>query len=250
MIYLAPTKALAQQKKDEWSAKFAPLGHTCVELTGDTGAMDLPSLVSASIVVTTPEKWDSVTRRLHDRISLVSTAGLLLIDEVHLLQEGRGACLEAVVSRMKTLAERSPPEHPCSRMRIVAASATMGDPGDIAAWIRAPRRAVHSFGQAYRPVQLQLTCLGYRKGGNPFQFSSFLDYHLPDVVARFSEGLPTLVFAPTRRDTVTSATKLARAAAGALVDGAQHHRDMRSYVRRTQLGDPVLELGARLPFSA
>jgi ATP-dependent DNA helicase HFM1/MER3 len=221
VIYLAPTRALAQQKCEEWSLKFGPLGHSCVELTGDTGALDLPALVSASILVTTPEKWDSVTRRLHDRISLVSTAGLLLIDEVHLLAEARGACLEAVVSRMKTLAARSPAEHPSSRMRIVAASATMGDPRDIAAWIGAPEGSVFSFGQAYRPVQLQLTVIGYRQAGNPFQFTSFLDYHLADVISRYAEGLPALVFVPTRRDTVTSATKLARRAGG----GRERGRD-------------------------
>ena len=56
------------------------------------------------MILTTPEKWDSLTRRWRDHSDLVSAVSLVLIDEVHVLSdEGRGPTLEAVVSRMKTV---------------------------------------------------------------------------------------------------------------------------------------------------
>ncbi len=48
----------------------------------------------------TPEKWDSVTRSWKDNVALIGQVSLLLIDEVHMLDEDRGGVLEAVVSRM------------------------------------------------------------------------------------------------------------------------------------------------------
>lgn len=59
---------------------------------------------SIRIIITTPEKWDMLTRRWRDHRGLVEVIKLFLIDEVHILNdETRGPVLEAVVSRMKTI---------------------------------------------------------------------------------------------------------------------------------------------------
>ncbi len=86
-----------------------------VELTGDSENINSQTLVSADVMyvhtsltastdvflssLTTPEKWDSITRKWKEIKYLVGQVALLLIDEVHLLHEDRGATLEAVVSR-------------------------------------------------------------------------------------------------------------------------------------------------------
>jgi len=49
--------------------------------------------------LTTPEKWDSMTRHWTDNKVLMHSIGLILIDEVHLLNESRGSVLEGIVSR-------------------------------------------------------------------------------------------------------------------------------------------------------
>ena len=72
--------------------------------------------------VTTPEKWDSETRRQCQEFSLLAQVQLVLVDEVHLLGEDRGPCLEAVVSRMRTLSTHptvQSQQKPCSALRIV-----------------------------------------------------------------------------------------------------------------------------------
>lgn len=51
------------------------------------------------MLVTTPEKWDVVTRKSTGDVALTQIVKLLIIDEVHLLHGDRGPVLEALVAR-------------------------------------------------------------------------------------------------------------------------------------------------------
>jgi pre-mRNA-splicing helicase BRR2 len=48
--------------------------------------------------VTTPEKWDIITRKSGDRAYL-DLVKLIIIDEIHLLHDLRGPVLESIVAR-------------------------------------------------------------------------------------------------------------------------------------------------------
>ena len=48
--------------------------------------------------MTTPEKWDIVTRKAGER-TYIDLVKLIIIDEIHLLHDSRGPVLEAIVSR-------------------------------------------------------------------------------------------------------------------------------------------------------
>lgn len=50
------------------------------------------------MIVTTPEKWDVITRKSSD-MALSMLVKLLIIDEVHLLNDDRGPVIEALVAR-------------------------------------------------------------------------------------------------------------------------------------------------------
>jgi ATP-dependent DNA helicase HFM1/MER3 len=81
-----------------------------------------------------PKKFDSITRnhRDHGGAGFLGDIALVLIDEVHLLNDSRGASLEAVVSRMKMLGRQ--PElksSPIARVRFVAVSATIPNIEDL-----------------------------------------------------------------------------------------------------------------------
>jgi ATP-dependent DNA helicase HFM1/MER3 len=93
---------------------------------------------------------------------------LFLIDEVHILKEERGASLEAVVSRMKSV----------GGVRFVALSATVPNSDDIATWLgrnpndfRTPARR-ETFGEDFRPVKLNKYVVGLQSSGNDFQFDN------------------------------------------------------------------------------
>ena len=68
-----------------------------VELTGDV-TPDVRAIASADVIVTTPEKWDGVSRSWQTR-DYVRAVALIVIDEIHLLGEDRGPVLEVIVSR-------------------------------------------------------------------------------------------------------------------------------------------------------
>lgn len=55
-------KALAAEMTHNFSAKLSPLGITVRELTGDT-ELSRREMLHTNMLVTTPEKWDVITRR-------------------------------------------------------------------------------------------------------------------------------------------------------------------------------------------
>ncbi len=80
---------------------------------------------------------------------------LVLIDEVHLLNENRGSTLEAgVISRIK-MVSRMPTMrvHPIAAVRYVAVSATIPNLRDIADWLGAPPMGIKCFGKQL-PLQI------------------------------------------------------------------------------------------------
>ena len=50
------------------------------------------------MIVTTPEKWDVITRKSSDN-NFAALVRLLIIDEVHLLNDDRGSVIETIVAR-------------------------------------------------------------------------------------------------------------------------------------------------------
>ena len=196
IVYQAPTKSLCSERQRDWEAKFASLDLKCAELTGDTDAAQLRNVQHASIIITTPEKWDSVTRKWKDHEKLMQMVKLFLIDEVHILKEDRGATLEAVVSRMKSVG---------SNVRFVALSATVPNSDDIATWLGKDPMNAHlpavreRFGEEFRPVRLQKHVRGYQSNSNDFAFEKTLDAKLPEVIAKWSQRKPIMIFCFTRK---------------------------------------------------
>ena len=206
IVYMAPTKSLCSERQRDWQAKFIALDLKCAELTGDTDQGQLRNVQSASIIITTPEKWDSMTRKWKDHARLMQMVKLFLIDEVHILKDSRGATLEAVVSRMKSVG---------SNVRFVALSATVPNSEDIATWLGKNHTSQHSpatrekFGEEFRPVRLQKHVVGISYSGNDFGFESACDPKLPDIIVKYSHKKPIMVFCITRKSAMNTAKLLA-----------------------------------------
>ncbi|KAG0430086.1 hypothetical protein HPB47_023013 [Ixodes persulcatus] len=204
-LYVVPLKAICRERLEDWSRKTASLGLHCAQLTGDTDEEDRSVLQEAHLILTTPEKWDSATRRWKDSPGLLESLALLLIDEVQLVHEaGRGPVLEAVVSRMKALQR-----HNGTPLRIVAVSAPVPNAADLASWLGTEDNpgCHHTFGERLRPVPLRRLVLGYpcAVGTSDFRFDMSLSYKLPLVIENYSEGKPTIVFCSTRKGVLQTA---------------------------------------------
>lgn len=124
------------------------------ELTGDVH-LTRAQIEETQIIVTTPEKWDIVTRKAGER-AFVELVKLIIIDEIHLLHDSRGPVLEAIVSRtMRQI------EHTSQLVRIVALSATLPNYQDVAAFLRVkPETGLFVFDQTFRPVPLEQVYVG------------------------------------------------------------------------------------------
>lgn len=53
-IYVAPTRALVQERVRDWSARFGYLSIKVLECTGDMAEQDTAGLLTADIIATTP----------------------------------------------------------------------------------------------------------------------------------------------------------------------------------------------------
>lgn len=207
VVYVAPTKALCKEKAEQWKRKFGVMAMPVSELTGDTSRAEMKNVREAKIIVTTPEKWDSLTRSWSDHRRLLDLVELFLIDEVHILRESRGATLEAVVSRMKTYG---------AKVRFLALSATIPNSNDIAAWLgkshTSPQEPAHRevFGEECRPVRLAKVVYGFdcKMGDHPFD--AFLNGQLWKHIAKHSQQKPLLIFCMTRKSCRDAAEQLAK----------------------------------------
>ena len=144
IVYVAPMKALAQEVVRKFGGILKPLGISVRELTGDM-QLTKAEIAKTQIIVTTPEKWDVITRKAGEG-SLVQSVRLLIIDEVHLLADERGAVIESIVARTLRMVETSQ-----MAVRIVGLSATLPNYTDVALFLRVhPDRGLFHFGGAYR----------------------------------------------------------------------------------------------------
>ncbi|MEE6210821.1 DEAD/DEAH box helicase [Salarchaeum sp. III] len=197
-VFIAPLRALTNEKESEWE-RFEDLGYSVYVVTGERD-LNPRRAERADVLVMTPEKLDSATRK-HDspRYSFVTDVDLVVIDEVHLLDsENRGSVLEVVVARMRRLCDP----------RVVALSATMPNIDDVANWLDAPPETTFEFGDDYRPVDLHADVRTYTHGDNAFadkyrRLFTALDLAEPHL----REDGQSLVFVSSRQDTVQAAKK-------------------------------------------
>ncbi|MWG34921.1 DEAD/DEAH box helicase [Halomarina oriensis] len=197
-LFLAPLRALTNEKESEWE-RFEEMGYSVYVVTGERD-LSPRRAERADILVMTPEKADSATRK-HDsaRYGFIRDVDCCVIDEVHLLDsDRRGAVLEVTISRLRRL---------CGP-RIVALSATMPNVDDVARWLDAPPECTFEFDDAYRPVPLEASVKTYSRGDNPFADKYRRLYRALDLAEpHIGDGGQALVFVASRQDTVRAAEK-------------------------------------------
>jgi replicative superfamily II helicase len=197
-LFIAPLRALTNEKEAEWE-RFENLGYSVYVVTGERD-LNPRRAERADILVMTPEKTDSATRK-HDspRYGFVTDVDCVVIDEVHLLDsDSRGGVLEVTISRLRRLCDP----------RVVALSATMRNVADVAAWLDAVDETTFEFGDDYRPVKLHAGVKTYSHGENSFADKYRRLYRAFDLAEpHIRESGQALVFVSSRQDTVQAAAK-------------------------------------------
>ena len=90
-------KVLVLEVASNFSNCLSPFGVKVSELTGDH-QLTKQQITETQIIVTTPEKWDVITRKSTDT-TYTNLVWLVIIDEIHLLHDERWPILEGIVAR-------------------------------------------------------------------------------------------------------------------------------------------------------
>ena len=201
IIYVAPMKALAAEITEKLSQRLEWLGIQARELTGDMH-LTKQEILRTQIIVTTPEKWDVVTRKSTGDTELVQKVRLLIIDEVHMLHDERGAVLESLVARTERQVESTQ-----SLIRIVGLSATLPNYIDIADFLKVNRYAgLFYFDASFRPVPLEQHFIGVKGKPNTRQSRENMDQTAFEKVKdMLQQGHQIMVFVHSRKETVSCA---------------------------------------------
>jgi len=155
VVYIGPLKALVRERLNDWSVRLGEkMGKKVIELTGDY-TPNIKALQSADVVLTTPEKWDGISRNWQHR-SYVKAVALVILDEIHLLETERGPILEVIVSRMRYISSQT--ENP---IRIVGLSTALANARDLADWLGIEKVGLYNFRPSVRPVPLEAHIQGY-----------------------------------------------------------------------------------------
>ncbi|ETO25856.1 hypothetical protein RFI_11282, partial [Reticulomyxa filosa] len=200
-IYIAPLKALARERYKAWKDKFGDqMNLKVIMLTGDM-TPDRKAIDEANIIITTPEKWDGVSRYWRER-SYVRKVGLIVLDEIHLLGLDRGPILEVIVSRLKFVQQRSN-----SKVRLLGLSTALANAEDLGDWLEVGRLGLFNFPASQRPVPCTVHINGYPgKHYCPrMQTMNKPTYH---AIKSYSPQKPVLVFVSSRRQTRLTAIDL------------------------------------------
>ena len=204
-VYVAPYIALASQVRATLERRLLAAGFNPPQIWTGTFEIDNFAMPDANLLITTPEKLDSILRnRLEGdtrSLEVFRRLGLVVIDEVHMIgSKGRGLSLELFISRLLKLKPQ---------IDVLAMSAVIENVGDLAQWICGRRSSLAQ--SDWRPTERRTFYL--RRNGAVFELPGLTDTGLrlepwksaKDAIARlvcqFAAGgvSPVLVVETQRR---------------------------------------------------
>ncbi|KAG0650650.1 Pre-mRNA-splicing helicase BRR2 [Hyphodiscus hymeniophilus] len=200
IVYIAPLKALVQEQVGNFGARLKPYGIQVSELTGDR-QLTKQQIADTQIIVTTPEKWDVITRKATD-LSYTNLVRLIIIDEIHLLHDDRGPVLESIVSRtIRKMEQTGDP------VRLVGLSATLPNYRDVASFLRVdPVKGMFHFDGSYRPCPLRQEFVGITEKKAIKQLKTMNDVTYTKVLEHVGQNRnQMLIFVHSRKETSKTA---------------------------------------------
>lgn len=204
IVYIAPMKSLVREMVGNFSHRLKEFGITVAELSGDQN-LSAQQLHDTQVIVTTPEKWDVITRKGGASERWFTTmVRLVIFDEIHLLHDGRGPVLENLIARLLRRVEATQ-----DFTRLVGLSATLPNYSDVATLLRVnPERGMFVFDHTFRPCPLQQTFIGitHKKAFRKHQVMNQICYD--KALGQVKRGFQVLVFVHSRKETVNTAISL------------------------------------------
>jgi pre-mRNA-splicing helicase BRR2 len=200
IIFIAPLKALVSEQVGNFGKRLEPYGIKVAELTGDR-QLTKQQIAETQIIVTTPEKYDVITRKATDT-SYINLVRLICIDEIHLLHDDRGPVIESIVSRTIRRSEQTG-----DQVRLVGLSATLPNYRDVASFLRVDtEKGLFHFDATYRPCPLKQEFIGITDKKAIKQLKTMNDVCYTKVLEQVGQsGNQMLIFVHSRKETAKTA---------------------------------------------
>jgi helicase len=239
-MYLAPLRALAQEKIDDWKdEKHHFHGLNLSICTGDyrLTAKRKTELEQSNMVIMTSEMLNSRCRNFKsENNAWLKDVGTLVIDESHLLTvPGRGDHLEVGLMKFTELNPNS---------RLVLLSATMPNVSEISDWVSyvLTGRDTTLLTSSYRPCPLNIHYEKYWDGEKTYEDNELqkINYAL-QIVEHYAED-KFLIFTHTKRTGEMMKEVLLRAGINCEYHNADLDKDKRTKLEKQFKEDPKLRV--------
>ncbi len=202
VVYLAPLRALASEKYEEFKEIFEklkrPSSNSKLRVFISTGDYDSSgeSLGGGDIIVLTNERFDSIIRH---KASWIDSVSLFIADEVHLVGDPhRGPTIEMILAKAMKFVPSA---------QLLALSATINNTKDLAEWL-----AAELVETDWRPVKLvegicDYGVLSFIGGGQKKLLQSNRGAPIDVAIDAVKDGGQSLIFCETRKRSVVAAER-------------------------------------------
>ncbi|CAF4020508.1 unnamed protein product [Rotaria sp. Silwood2] len=189
-VYITPKEELAEIIRKDWDKRFGIIDRKVVMLSGEI-SIDLKLIAKGHIIISTPEKWDNLSRRWKQR-KHVQNIHLFIVDDLHFISSDNGAVLEIICSRIRYISSQLE-----KKIRIIALSTSIFNAKDIAQWLGCSTNATFNFRPNIRPIQLDLHIQGFNITHNASRLIAMTKPAYQAIV-RHSSTYPTIIFVASK----------------------------------------------------
>lgn len=235
-VYVAPKEESATNTFSDWHARFGSLLRSgqVVHLSGETTS-DLKLIAEARIIICSAKQWDKISRRWRQR-KAVQSVSLFIVDDIHFLGGDVGPTMEIVISRMRFISTQKQQKQDPLQLRMIGLGASLANAREIGEWMGVPSKGMFNFSPKVRPVPLEI----YFHSFDQSNFASRLmamGKPVYNAVMRHSEGKPSIIFVPSRRQAQLTA-----------IDLMTYHQsiDGETFLGKDTSKDEVREISANL----
>ncbi|POM85354.1 Sec63 Brl domain protein [Cryptosporidium meleagridis] len=211
IVYIAPLKSLANERFNDWKFLFSnTLGLNVVLITGSSQT-SLIELEKASIIISTPEKWESFTRRWWAKSrSFVQDVKLIIFDEIHLIgQEPRGSVVETLVCKTRLISNFIEKYTRNKKIRSLSLSTSLSNAKELSSWLEVGASGYYNFPPEIRPVPCTVYISGFQEKNYCLRMAT-MNRPIYNKILTHSPKKPVIIFVASRRQTRITAMSLSR----------------------------------------
>jgi pre-mRNA-splicing helicase BRR2 len=206
-VYVSPKEETSKNTYLDWNKRFGSILRPgqVAQLMGEV-TLDLKLIAEAKIIVCTAKQWDSISRRWRQR-KAVQSVTLLIVDDMHFLGGDVGPTMEVIISRMRFISTQKQQKDDAPQLRMIGLSASLANAREVGEWMGVSSKGLFNFSPKVRPIPLEI----YFHSFDQSNFASRLmamGKPVYNAVVRHSEGKPSIIFVPSRRQAQLTAIDL------------------------------------------